>query len=247
MGRPKRRIFRSRLPARCILCAALVLGVGNVASAESREDFAKRIAAAYGMKNRVQALHSLFDFDDVDAEIRARYRKRIIPLMMGKHDKPAITFEPLPEDFDPVQVSNGVEYRPNLTPLGYLVLDKRTRVPYGRKQERYFLTAMTRRVVNPNAPPDRMFQMILIGLASPRVTFKGHCDVMQSNGASKRMKFEDNGHGNRTLIVMAQSLKRCHVTNTSKRGSLSLRLLDGEKVIFHRRVESPATTIIYPR
>ena len=46
--------------------------------------------------------------------------------------------------------------------------------------------------------PDRMLQMMLVGMASPPVNYTGHCDVMQSNGKIKRMELEDNGHGNTT-------------------------------------------------
>lgn len=217
------------------------------AHADTPEQFVERVKAAFQHTDKSAALKRLFYLDDVDPETLKMYESRIIGRMLAKYDRPSVALEPLPTDFDPVQVIDGYEYRPNVEVVGYLVLEGKTRVPYGRREGRHYITAMTRRAVNPGGPPDKMLQMMVIGLANPPVRFEGHCDVMQSNGQSRRMKLEDNGHGNRTVIVMAQRIEGCTVVNVSGRGTLSLTLTEGDAEIFKERIEAPETEILFAR
>lgn len=217
------------------------------AHADTPEQFVERVKAAFQHADKTAALKRLFYFEDVDPETRKIYDSRIIGRMLAKYDRPKIALEPLPPEFDPVQVVDGYEYRPNVEVVGYVVLEGKTRVPYGRRDGRYYITAMTRRAVNPGGPPDKMLQMMVIGIGNPPVRFEGHCDVMQSNGRSKRTKLEDNGHGNRTVIVRAQRIEGCTVVNVSGRGTLSLTLTEGEAEIFKERIEAPKKQILFAR
>lgn len=232
-----------------ISLAAVILGLNGIspAHAEPRDAFAGRIKQAFASKDKAVALKALFYLKGVDPKTLDMYEKRIIGRMLGKYDRPSVAFEPLPKDFNPVQVAAGYEYRPNIPLEGYLVLNAKTRVPYGQKNGRYYITAMTRKAVKPGGPPDKMLQMMLIGMGHPPVRYEGHCDVMQSNGKARRMRFEDAGRGNTTMIITAQHIVRCDVRNLSGRGSLSLRLLEGQNTIFVKRVEAPEAAIVYPR
>lgn len=229
--------------------AAVILGLHGLspAHADTRDAFAARVTQAYAAKNKTAALKTLFYLKGVDPQTLDMYEKRIIGRMLGKYDRPSVAFEPLPKDFNPVQVAGGYEYRPNIPLKGYLVLNAKTRVPYGQKNGRYYITAMTRRAVKPGGPPDKTLQMMLIGTGHPPVRYEGHCDVMQSNGKARRMRFEDAGRGNNTMIITARHIVRCDVRNLSGRGSLSLRLLEGQNTIFAKRVEAPQTAIAYRR
>jgi hypothetical protein len=217
------------------------------AAAESLDEFRGRVAAAYSADDKIKALRALFYFRGVDAETLARYDERLIPRVLGKYDSPTIAFDQLPADFDPLQVLDGYEYRPNLRPIGYLVLNGRTRVPFGVHMGRYYFPGVLRKAVNPNAPPDKTLQMMVVGFADPPVEFEGYCDIMQSNRKLRRLVLTNNGHGNRTLVVRAQRIESCRVTNTSGRGSLSLRLTENDAEFFKSQVEAPETTITYHR
>lgn len=228
------------------LCV-LIVCVGSSIHAESRDEFVERVHAAYRGPDKLAALKALFYLANVDAETLLTYESRIIGRMLGKYDDPTVTLEPLPHDFDPVQVIRGYEYRPNVKPLGYLVLSGRTKVPYGEHAGRYFLTAVTRTKITPTPPPDRMLQMMVIGAGHPPVRFNGHCDIMLANGKVRRMTLEDNGHGGNTAIITAQYIISCDLINKSGHGALSLRLQEAEKMVFQQRVTAPATTIAYRR
>jgi len=46
---------------------------------------------------------------------------------------------------------------------------------------------------------------------------------------------------------MGQYIERCEVTNDSARGTLWLRLQEGEETVFDERIETPATRLSYRR
>ena len=194
-----------------------------------------------------KALRALFHLDGVDADSLAMYEKRVIPRMLGKLSAPSIAFEPLPDGFNPVYVRDGYEYRPNIEPAGFVVLNTRTRVLYGVRDGLHYFPGVTRVLVAPGAPSDRLVQMMVVGMASPPVRFAGHCDIMQSNGKLKRMVLESNDSGNQTVALMAQHIAACRVTNTSARGTLWMRLQEGEAVVFDKKVSAPGVTIDYAR
>jgi hypothetical protein len=226
--------------------SALILFAGPPVRAESRDDFVERVRAAFHAPDKMAALKDLFYLADVDPETLETYENRIIGRMLGKYENPEVTLEPLPEDFEGVQVIGAYEYRPNVTPLGYLVVD-RTKVPYGERDGRYFLTAVTRTEIIPTPPPDRMLQMMVIGLGHPPVRYQGHCDFMQGNGKIRRMTLEDSGQGGNTAIVTAQYIVACELIKTSSHGALSLRLQEGEEEVFQQRVTTPDAAITYRR
>lgn len=232
-----------------VLLASILLVplAGSPARAETLAEFAARITAAFAASDKTGALAKLFYLDGVDPGSRAIYEKRIIGRMLARKTAPSVTFEALPLDFDPVYVSNGYEYRPNLEPLGFAVLNKMTRIVFGVRGGRHYFTGVTRVAVNPGGPPDKMVQMTVIGMGQPPVRFEGHCDVMLSNGRLKRMTLQDNGNGNTTAIIMAQHIAACDLTNLTGRGSLSLRLQEGDAEIFNSRITVPEAKITYRR
>ena len=120
-------------------------------------------------------------------------------------------------------------------------------VPAGRHKGRYFIVAMNRKAFTPPPTPDKMLQMMVIGMGSPPIRYRGHCDVMQGNGKIRRMELEDSGRGNNTSIITAQHVVACDLVNTSARGALSLRVQEGETVVFNKRVEAPDTSLSYRR
>jgi hypothetical protein len=112
------------------LCLLIVF-VGHSARAENQDAFVERVRAAYRAPDKMAALKNLFYLANVDNETLLTYERRIIGRMLGKYVDPEVTLEPLPKDFNSLQVIGAYEYRPNLEPLGFVVLAERTKVPYG--------------------------------------------------------------------------------------------------------------------
>jgi hypothetical protein len=241
----KERIVRNLGSAMIFVLVALTLS--TAAGAQSQAKFQRRIDAAFRAEGREAALRSLFYLEGVDAETLAIYEERTIPRMLGSLDEPVLGFEPLPDDFRSEYVSNGYEYRPNLELVGIVVLDGNTRAPYGSHAGRFYFTGMHRTLVDPDAPPDRTLQMIVIGMATPPMTFEGYCDLLQSNGKVHRMDLADHGHGNNSAMMNGQRIESCEVTRTSADGAMSLRLLEGDSEIFQERIEPPERTIRFSR
>lgn len=231
-------LLRSILPA-------LLLFASPQAEAETADEFLARIAHAFASDERPQALRSLFFLEGMDPETVAYYENRIIGRLLGKYDAPVLTLEPLHTDFDPVQVSGDYEYRPNLPPLGYVVFDGNTRVPYGSKEARYYFTGLKRTVIEDPVGPQKMLQIMVLGIGHPPVRYEGWCDVLQANGRIKRMALEDSGNGGNTSIITAVRIETCSVRKLSAHGALSLRLLEGEDEIFDMQTEAPEGTITY--
>lgn len=228
-----------------ILLAAALGGLS--ARADTPEEFAVRVQAAYGAPDKIVAIKRLFYFQGVDAETMKMYDGRIITRMMGKYDSPRVTLGPLGKDFMEVQVMRGYEYRPNLEVLGYVVLDGKTHVPYGAHEGKHYFTAMTRKAIEPPPAPDKMLQMLVIGLDATPLKFDGYCDVLLANGQTQRMAIEDGGAGARTTVMMGQLVSACEIVNRSNRGALQLRILEEQTVIFEHRVETPETVLRYSR
>lgn len=218
-------------------------------------EFKTRIQAALGIAEddaRLAAVATMFYRGDLDdwAEDLARRTAGRVAKLRGRD----ISFAALPETVETLHVINGYEYRPNLEPLGYVVFTdpaaapgNNTKIFYGRPpgQKGYRFPLTVRRLVNPNAPPDKQLQMLAIGAASPPVTFEGWCDIALSNNTVKRVRLHDQNIGNQTLIMRGQAIRRCEIENTSGRGSLSLRLYEDDKAIFERSIEMPQNSITY--
>lgn len=226
---------------------ALVFGTTPAARAESTDDFILRIEAAYAAPDRLAALKALFLLDGMDAETRQWYEDRIIARFLMAHEGPAISLEPLPGDFQPLQVGGGYEYRPNLRPLGYVVLDEKTRVLYGMRGDRYFLTGLSRTPITDPAGPEQMLQMIVLGFGNPQIRFDGHCDVLLANRTVQRVRLHDEGLTSKTMLITGVRIETCELRNLSGHGAVMLRLLEGDDQIFDRQVDFPDTAVSFTR
>ncbi|MDH3739166.1 MAG: hypothetical protein OER92_08220 [Alphaproteobacteria bacterium] len=218
------------------------------------ETFKARIEAALAIGDdakRSAAVGALFHQQDLGAWSQSLV-ERVIGIIAKKagHE---ISFIALAPDADLIHVVDGYEYRPNLEPLGQVVFTdpaaepgNNTKVLYGRPagEDRLFFPLTVRRLVNPEAPPDKQLQMITIGISFPPSTFEGWCDIALSNNTVKRVKIDDQKMGNQTLILRGQSIEACEITNTSS-GPLSLRLYEDDREIFLEQIDTPQTTISY--
>lgn len=238
-ARPTRRLLRA------ILAVTAALAVAPPALAETREDFARRISEAYRSADKAEALRAMFLIDGVDSEMMKLYEKGRISRLLGDHDAPGIAFEPMPKGKRLVYVRDGFKYAPNLEPLGRVVFDGRTKVPYGRKGDRFYLVAVTRRLVSPDAPPDRALTMTVMSFGYPRIAFSGHCDVMQSDHTTRRLSFVDRGINNNTMATKAQHIHGCEVTNLSGRGRLKLKLIEAGEIVFDETADAPELSLVY--
>ena len=245
---------RHAIPA-LILGLALSVGCADSSgSGDSPEDFKMRLEAAFAdgdADERTVRVRALFHPDGVD-EVTGRLLDRASQ-MLARTTQPAITFVPPDADAAFLSVLDGYEYSPNLAPEGYVVLTSpdadpgnETRIPFARRADGFYVfPAVVRVLVNPDAEPDKQLQMIVIGNASPPVTFEGWCDLALSNGTVERVPLGDQGAGNQTRIQRGQRIEACEISNTSERGSLSLRLLEGETLLFEQHVEAPELQISY--
>lgn len=241
-----------------ILMAFVLAAAAPAARADALADeFQARIEAALAIDDEVEqytAVDALFYRSDVDdwSEGLVERVVKIVTKLRGRD----VTFEALPPDIELLHVVDGYEYRPNVEPLGRVVFTdpaaaagNDTKVLYGRhpNEQRYVFPLTTRVLVNPDAPPDKQLQMIVIGLTHPPSTFAGWCDIALSNNTVKRVALDDQNVGNQTRIMRGQSIEACEVTNTAGRGTLSLRLYEDDEEIFIKRIETPEATITYAK
>jgi hypothetical protein len=238
-----KQISRAVCLAAVAMCLALVPEPGR---ADSLDQFKSRIERAFAAEDRAAALLSLVELKGADASIMTLYRKRLIP-MLARKQNPDVTFAPLRPGFNPVRVSKGWEYRPSVKLLGYVVLDGRTKVPYGKSDDLHVIAGMTRIKAAANPPAEQTVQVIVIGHAVPAMRFEGECTIMQSNNKTRRLRLGDNGHGNQTIALNAVRIESCEVTNLSGEGTMSLRVLEGQERVFLERATAPDVTIRYTR
>ena len=226
---------------------ALILLAPFTVRAETVDDFLAQVAEAYSSPNKHAALRDLFFMEGMDADTVEMYDSRIIGRMLGKYDEPSLAVEPLPDDFDPLQVGGGYEYRPNLEPLGYVVVDGKTRALYGRNGDRYYLVGVVRTLIENPVGPEKMLQMIVLGFGQPQVRFDGQCDVLLANGDHKRVALDDEGLTSKTMMVTGVQIEACELRNLSDQGSVMLRLLEGADQIFDHQVDFPENSVSFAR
>ena len=244
---------------RCLL-AIFVVGFHSIFAStafgqELLEDFEARIQAALAIANedaRFNAVEQLFYRGNLDAW--AEELAKTTPEYVARLQSRNITFEPLASDSNFEHVVDGYEYFPNLIPLGYVVFTdpqavpgNNTKAPYGLipSEQVYAMPLTIRRLVNPDAAPDKQLQMLAMGVGHPAATFEGWCDVALSNNTIRRIILDDQGIGNQTRILRGQRIEACEVINTSDYGSLSLRLFEDDETLLERNIEIPDTTITY--
>jgi hypothetical protein len=219
------------------MVVALLLLFPFTLRAETVDDFLARVTRAYASPEKHSALRDLFYMEGMDADTIEMYDSRIIDRMLGKYETPSLTVEPLPADFDPLQVGGGYEYRPNLAPLGYVVVGGRTRALYGQRGDNFYLVGVVRTAIENPAGTEQMLQ----------VGFDGHCDVLLANSSVKRVRLHDEGLASKTMMVTGVRIETCELHNLSDQGSLMLRLLEGDDQIFDRQVDFPEKSISFTR
>ncbi len=239
-----------------VLCLGLLICPALALADAAQDAFVQRIEAALAQPEgaaRERAVAALFHHAPDDDAWTAEFAPRVIRHIVKLHGR-RISFEALSAETETVHLVDGWEYRPNLEVLGQVVftnLEKPgndTRALYGRDpasgQLRFPLT--TRRLVAPDAPPDKQLQILTIGMHHPPLTFTGWCDIRLSDNSIKRLVLHDQGVGNQTLIRRGQEIRGCEVRNTMGTGALSLRLYVDTEEIFMERAEAPALVIRYP-
>ncbi|UCD10372.1 MAG: hypothetical protein JSU88_06605 [Nitrospinaceae bacterium] len=241
------KLFRTLLP---LLLAACLLA-GPEATAGPQEQFLERIAEASKIRDagmKKQALIKLFNFTGVDPDTRERFTRKVIDQVLMKYIDPVLAFGPLPEDFDGVNVKDGVEYRPNLPLLGLVIINDRTRLAYGEAGGRLYFSASTRKVVNPHAAKDRPLSILVIGTISPeRVKFRGNCRILLSNNQQKMLVVNDQGLGSFSLTLPGQRIDSCKITRTSAKGKLQLVLSEGERELFKSEFIDSDQPVVFER
>jgi len=228
------------------IAVGLLAMLTSTSQAETLDDFANRVRSAFAASNQHQAVRSLFSLQGMDEEVIALYDKRTIPLLLRRPAE-MVTFEELPADFRGEYVQQGYEYRPNLKPLGYLVLNGKTRVPYGKVDERYYITGMSRKQVNANPPAEITVQVNVFGFSTPPVRYSGSCEILQSNGKTVTMAIEDTGIGNNTMAMNAVRIESCQATKQSGDGPLTMRVLEADVVLFEQQVNDIGASLIFNR
>lgn len=216
------------------------------AAAEDLEAFRTRIFAASEAEDAHGAMLALIFTDGMDqweSDLAGRTAERLAGI-----ESADVSFEPLPDDFEEVNVVDGAELRAYPTPEGLVTFSRESgatsSIPYGREQGRYWIIG-TRRTVVAEGVEDATLQILAMGFASPPAEFQGWCDVLLSNGEVRRVEVDDQGIGNQTRIVRGQAINACELRNTGGRGALSLRLLVDSEEVFEGRAEMPEEIVRY--
>jgi hypothetical protein len=102
-----------------LLCAPALAYAGEDASPDGFRDFAALFRAAHDSSD-IGKISELICWNAVDAQTRASVERHTA----SEFGRPisSISFEGLPEDENLEYQQGGVTYRPNLSPIGYLVV-----------------------------------------------------------------------------------------------------------------------------
>ncbi len=228
--------------------------IGCSADKQSPEvNFQERISTALTSSNgdeKRSAVSALFYQVGLDEETK-KYSARSVEMLM-QMSQSNISFEPLPAEVDFLHIVNGYEIRPNLQPIGMIVLTEEsassgnnTKLPYAQKpgSDDLIFPSTIRRLVKANAAADKQLQIIAVGMANPPPRFSGWCDILLSDGSTRKMELSDQGVGNQTRVIRGQAIRSCSLTGELKSGWLKLTLMEDQETIFEKKVNSPDSQI----
>lgn len=205
---------------------------------ELQERFEQALAA-----KDLRALVQLYEWEGVSSSMRTTTammldeltRKEIKSIALGRVTQKK------------ENVVHGIRYRPNLPLAGAVVVTyaekgatDKVEIPYGRKADGYYFSAVTEEQIAPRAPKPRLYGLSVGGTAAPRpAQFTGfYVAVVQG----KEVRKEFSGQAGLTKQFRADSLKYCEVRKTSADGHIYLLVTaDGETLY-----ESPKTETNLP-
>jgi len=188
------------------------------------ENFKGRIAKALHAPTkeaRTIELLKLFYFKGTDDETLKTYKTLSVPYIATIKD-PDIKFIGLEPNHRSEYVQNGVEYRTNTPHQGFVSLNGKTKIPYGKAGGRYVFPGMISKVIK-RGVKDKQHQIVVMGHGPdgpPK--FRGYCEYLQSNGKADKKLIEDNGWGNQTLVWRGEKLLKCVVTLLNAEAELTI-------------------------
>lgn len=253
---------------RCLAVISVVVLLilsSNQALAESKmeEVFLNKIRAAFKGHDE-QEFWKLFNLEGMSEKVRASLDKHLVK-KVAKADLIAISLEPLPEDFRTEYVLNGVQYRPNVKPLGLVKMvyknlnpqdpstyvgtvsgNPSTSMLYGQKGDQLMFAGTVEEKLPGDLPASKQIQVLVMGFSHPPITFEGYMIYLQGN-KPVRDKIEDMGGGNVTRIVRGEAITYLEVRRTSAKGEIKVKILEDEDVIFETEHLKGDEPIIFKR
>jgi hypothetical protein len=237
-----------------IFVVILLVLSSNKALAESKmeEVFLNKIRAAFKSHDE-QEFWKLFNLEGVGEKVKASLDKHLVKKVV-KANLISISLEPLPDDFRSEYVLNGVQYRPNVKPLGLVKMiykksktgNPSTSMLYGQKGNDLMFAGTVGEKLQGDFPASKQIQVIVMGFSHPPVTFEGYMIYLQG-GKPLRDKIKDMGGGNVTLIVRGEAITYLEVRRTSPKGEMKVKILEDENVIFETEQLKGDKPIIFQR
>ncbi|NIQ03262.1 MAG: hypothetical protein GWM98_25130 [Nitrospinaceae bacterium] len=237
-----------------ILLATALLAAASSAGAAGpeRDRFLKRVQSALDRQD-LAAFKKLFNWEGVSDDLQASLDRHLFNHLFD-HPVESVELIPLPADFRTEYVLNGVRHYANVEIMGLVKVNYRKgaqgrtslKIPYGKKGNRYLFAGTVRETVNPDAPPSKQIQVIIIGFGHPPVTFEGYMLYLQ-NQTPVRKNLKDMGGGNLTQLVRGEDITFLKVWRTSAQGSIQIEILIDGKTIYKTQPLDTRQPIIFNR
>lgn len=223
----------------------LFLAVTAVAPPTSPRELQQRFEQALRARD-LRQLVTLYDWEGVSRDMRTQTammldelsRKSIRSVQTGRLSQRQES------------IIDGVRFRPNLSPVGALIVTylendvtERVELPYGRRGQHFLLCGVVEeRLGAPKARP-RRFGISVGGTAAPQpAEFTGFYVIVR-NGQVERKEFQ--GAVGLTRQVLADELRYCEIRKTTAHGAIYVLItVDGE-TLFESAVTNQNTPITY--
>ena len=237
-----------------IFVTVILFALVSQAQAESKmeEAFLNKIRAAF-KSNDEQEFWKLFNLEGMSEKVRASLDKYLVKKVV-KANLIAISLEPLPEDFRTEYVVDGVQYRPNVKPLGLVKMiykksksgNPSTSMLYGQKGNELMFAGTVGEKLKDDLPASKQIQVMVMSFSHLPVTFEGYMIYLQGNKLV-RDKIEDMGGGSLTRIVRGEAITYLEVKRTSGEGAISVKILEDEDILFETKQLETSEAIIFNR
>lgn len=147
-------------------------------------------------------------------------------------------------------VIDGVRYRPNLTPVGAIIVTyvendvtERVELPYGRSGAHFLLCGVVEERIAPAKARPRRFGLSVGGTAAPQpAEFTGFY-VIVKDGQTVRKEFQ--GAVGLTRQVLADELRYCEIRKTTPHGAIYLLITADGQTLFESPMTEQNSPIIY--
>ena len=220
-----------------IVITLLTLTRGAIAvEADGALQFKQTLRAAISEKDD-RTLEALIYFGEASLQDKQRITSMLRMVLLNGKEVEEISFEPLPNDFDPVLIVRGQKIEPTATPKGMIKVTskgagqgpKGSSSAYTIVDGKFYFVGMKRTDLGWRGPPDKNIGLSVIGKGSSGLQVHG---VWNVSGVQLKKTFKES-----SITFWGQYFEELNVTSGSDDCDVTVTITEDGKEIYSEALE----------